>query len=178
MAAQQNEEATPKGTKAGRPSKYKAAYAQEAYELCLLGLTDAQLAEHFEVNADTIHEWKKVHPEFSESVRKGKIQADSKVAAALYKRALGFSYDEITFEKVDNKTNLEITPNALITQDAYKKKIVTKLVIPDTGAQMNWLKNRQKELWRDNDIDFDKLTDEQLDRVLDRILARQQKKGQ
>jgi hypothetical protein len=35
---------------------------------------------------------------------------------------------------------------------------------------MNWLKNRQKELWRDNmEIDFNKLTDEQLDKIIERL---------
>lgn len=152
----------------GRPTKYKPDFIQQAYDLTLLGFTDKQLAEHFEVNEDTIHEWKKVHPEFSESVKRGKSLVDAKVAGALLKRALGFKYDEITFEKIDGKIVLNNTSTEQIKEnEAYKKKVVTKLVVPDVGAQMNWLKNRQKELWRENEIDFSKFTEEQLDYIIE-----------
>ncbi|MBD0298307.1 MAG: hypothetical protein ICV84_24425, partial [Flavisolibacter sp.] len=161
-----------KENKGGRPTKYKEQYAKQAYELCLLGVTDAQLATYFEVNEDTIHEWKKCHPKFSESVKRGKLQADGKVAAALYKRALGFRYDEITWEKIELKLDDQSFSEDEIKTEAYKRKVVTKMVVPDTGAAMNWLKNRQRELWRDSEIDFDSLTDEQLDKLLDRIMVR------
>ncbi|MDQ3844202.1 MAG: hypothetical protein M3342_09340, partial [Bacteroidota bacterium] len=69
---------------------------------------------------------------------------------------------------------IELNPDkeSNIKTEAYKRKVVTKMVAPDTGAAMNWLKNRQRELWRDNEIDFDSLTDEQLDKILDRIMVR------
>jgi hypothetical protein len=159
----------------GRPSKYLPEYAKQARKLCLLdiGITDAHLAEFFEVNEDTIYEWKKKFPEFSESVKGGKKLADANVAAALYKRAIGFTYDEVTFEKIDAKVVLETTTAGDIkTDQAYKKKVVTKLVVPDTGAAMNWLKNRQKELWRDNEIDYSKMTDEQLDYIIEKLKKR------
>jgi hypothetical protein len=152
----------------GRPTKYKPEYCKSAYDLTLLGFIDKQLADHFEVNEDTIHEWKKTHPEFSESVKRGKAVVDAKVAGALLKRALGFKYDEVTFEKVSGKEAIELsTAGEIKKEDAYKKKVVTKLVIPDVGAQMNWLKNRQKELWRENEIDFSKLSEEQLDYIIE-----------
>ncbi len=162
-----------KENKGGRPTKYKPEYAEQAYELCLLGVTDAQLATYFEVNEDTIHEWKKVHPEFSESLRRGKLQADGKIAAALFKRALGFQYDETTWEKIE----LKAASQDDIKIEAFKRKVVTKTVVPDTGAITLWLKNRQKELWRDNELDFDSLTDEQLDKLLDRIMVKAFKDG-
>jgi hypothetical protein len=147
----------------GRPTKYRDAYCDQAKDLCLLGATDKMLADFFEVNEDTIHEWKKAHPEFYDSIKAGKMLADSKVAAALFKRATGFTYEETTFEKI-------VTDDAVddnIAVNLYKKKVVVKTLAPDTGAAMNWLKNRQKELWRDNiDIDFNKLSDEQLDRII------------
>lgn len=168
-----------KENNAGRPTKYRKEYNEQAYELCLLGLTDKQLAEHFEVNVDTIHEWKKAHPEFSDSLNRGKLLADGKVAAALYKRAIGFSYEELTFEKIDNKVTLEATTTGEIkTNDAYKKKIVTKMVVPDAGAAALWLKNRQRELWRDNEFDFSKLTDEQIDSLFERLRAKANQSNQ
>jgi hypothetical protein len=151
----------------GQPTKYKPEFNKIAYDLTLLGYTDKQLAEYFEVNEDTIYEWKKAHRSFSEALKKGKSLVDARVAGSLLKRALGFKYDEVTFEKVDSKEVIEQTPEGTIKVDAFKKKVVTKLVIPDVGAQMNWLKNRQKELWRENEIDFSKFTEEQLDYIIE-----------
>lgn len=150
----------------GRPTKYKPQYDEQAKQLCLLGFTDAQLAEHFEINEDTLYEWKKKHPNFSEALKSGKAVADGQVAMALHKRAVGFSYQEIIFEKVvsdaDSKEPIE--------SNLYRKKVVNKTIAPDTGAAMSWLKNRQKELWRDNyEIDFNKLTDAQLDAIIEKL---------
>lgn len=134
----------------GAPTKYKPEYAEEARKYCLLkGATDAELADHFEVAESTIKEWYKKHPEFSASVKAGKAGADMNVAEGFYKRATGYEYTETTFEKVDDKKVLELTPDALITVDAYKKKIVTKHLPADAGAALNWLKNRQPDNWRD-----------------------------
>ena len=56
----------------GRPTDYRAEYAEQAEKLCLLGATDIQLADFFDVAESTIHLWKHTHPEFSESIKDGK----------------------------------------------------------------------------------------------------------
>lgn len=53
-----------------RPTKYQEAYAEQARKLCLLGYTDAELADFFEVSESTINKWKLDYPEFSESIKK------------------------------------------------------------------------------------------------------------
>lgn len=128
----------------GRPTKYLKAYADQARKLCILGATDIQLATFFEVSESTISLWKVTHPEFSEAVKGAKIFADAQVAEALYKRALGFTYQETTFERLVT----DKTADEPISTSLYKKKVVIKTVVPDAGAAMNWLSNRQKELWR------------------------------
>lgn len=40
-------------SKGGRPTRYKAEYAQQAYKLCLLGATDKELADFFHVSGQT-----------------------------------------------------------------------------------------------------------------------------
>ena len=117
-----------------RPSKYKAEYAEQARKLCLLGATDKELADFFEVAEDTIHEWKKAHAEFSESIKKGKMQADSDVADRLYQRAMGYEHPEIDLRVV----GVEIVETP-----------ITKVYAPDTTAAIFWLKNRQRGKWRD-----------------------------
>lgn len=120
--------------KVGRPTKYDPKYDDQAYKLCLLGATDKELADFFEVNEDTIHEWKKVHPNFSESLKRGKIEADSNVGARLYERAMGFEHDSEEIKVVDK--SVERVP-------------IRKIYPPDTVAAIFWLKNRQSDKWRD-----------------------------
>lgn len=131
---------------AGRPSKYQQEYhVPRAYKLSLLGLTIDEIAVVFEIHRDTVYDWQKNKQEFSDALKAGKEEADSKVAKSLYKRALGYKYKESTFEKIV----LEAEKDNPIETDLYKKRIVTKEVPPDTTAQIFWLKNRQPSKWRD-----------------------------
>lgn len=134
--------------KRGRPSDYSSTYHPKAvFRPCLLGATDKEIAEIFEISEQTLNTWKAEHPEFLESIKKGKIDADSDVAHSLYKRACGFSYDETTKEPLYNTINGETIngddgkPLIAIT------KIVSKHVAPDTAAAFIWLKNRRG--WKD-----------------------------
>lgn len=118
----------------GRPSKYKAEYAEQAYKFCLLGATDARLGEMFGVTESTINMWKDTHKEFSESIKRGKEVADAEIAHALYHRAKGYSHQAV---KIFNNQG------EIITEE------YTEHYPPDTGAAMAWLKNRQPKDWRD-----------------------------
>lgn len=120
--------------KVGRPTKYKEEYAELAYKFSLLGAIDAQLAQLLEISESTLNNWKHEHPEFSESIKKGKEIADVEVVEALRKRAIGYSYEEIKTEESDQ---------------GNKRVVTTKEVVGDTTAQIFWLKNRQPRLWRD-----------------------------
>jgi hypothetical protein len=73
----------------GRPTDYKPEYCEQAEKLCLLGHTDAELAEFFEVVVATIYNWKNEHPEFLEATKRGKEIADANVAQSMYKNACG-----------------------------------------------------------------------------------------
>lgn len=64
----------------GRPTRYQDDYVQQGYQPCMLGATDRQLAEAFSVSEQTINRWKKKHPDFLESINKGKAYADALVA--------------------------------------------------------------------------------------------------
>jgi len=105
-----------------------------AYKFCLLGATDAKLAVLLSVNEDTIHEWKKVHPSFSESITRGKEVADAEIAEALFHRAKGYSHPEVNVSNYQGQITL--TP-------------LTKHYPPDTQAASLWLRNRQSSTWRD-----------------------------
>jgi hypothetical protein len=67
---------------------------QQAFALALLGATDRQIAEAFDVNEDTIHYWKRHKPEFLKKLNEGKLIANSAVAESFYKCATGYYYEE------------------------------------------------------------------------------------
>ena len=60
----------------GRPSLYKPEFAEQAFELCLAGATNRDLADTFEVGHSTIDNWLQKQPEFAQSVRRGRALAD------------------------------------------------------------------------------------------------------
>lgn len=119
---------------AGRPTDYREEYNEKARKLCLLGATDAELADFFEVAESTINNWKIDYPEFLESIKKGKEQADADIADSLYNRAKGYSHPDVHIANYEGKTI--VTP-------------LTKHYPPDTAAAIIWLKNRQPKKWRD-----------------------------
>src|SRR3982074_2871228 len=47
----------------GRPSLYKPEFAAQAFELCLAGATNRDLADTFDVGHSTIDNWLLKHPE-------------------------------------------------------------------------------------------------------------------
>ena len=43
--------------KQGRPTKYEEEYNEQAYKLCLLGATDKEIGDFFNVDERTINNW-------------------------------------------------------------------------------------------------------------------------
>ena len=107
------------------------------------GLTEEQIAKKCSVSPSTLSEWKNKFPELSEALKEGKEVIDTLVENALLKRALGYTYEEKTYER--KQITEEGDTGMVLT------KTVTKEVIPDTTAQIFWLKNRKRVEWRDNE---------------------------
>jgi hypothetical protein len=117
-----------------RPSKFNANHCQYAENLAMLGATDADLARAFDVAESTINLWKKEHPEFSESLKRGKDEADACVGQRLFQRATGYSHEDCHVSNFQGQ--ITVTP-------------LVKHYPPDTTAAIFWLKNRRPDLWRD-----------------------------
>lgn len=100
------------------------------------GLIDEQIAHNLGISTTAYYEYKQKYAEFAESLKNGKDDIDVMVENALLKRALGYTYEEVTFE------------------GGEETKRVVKEVQPDTTAQIFWLKNRRPQAWRDKqDLD-------------------------
>jgi hypothetical protein len=119
---------------AGRPTKYIKEYADQVYKLCLLGATDKEMADILGVTESTFNLWKKEHKEFSESIKRGKDDADANVADRLYQRAMGYEHKEDQIFQYQGK------PVIVPTVKHYP---------PDPTAAIFWLKNRQRGKWSD-----------------------------
>jgi hypothetical protein len=60
--------------KTGAPSKYKPEYCAQLIAHMTQGLSFETFAAVIKVNQDTLHEWAKVHPEFSEAKKEAWAQ--------------------------------------------------------------------------------------------------------
>lgn len=97
------------------------------------GLTDEQIASNLGIRRETLYVWKKQYTEISEALSRGKKVIDIQVENALLQRALGYEYKEV---KVKEELGI-----------CTEKTITTKQVVPDTTAQIFWLKNRKPYQW-------------------------------
>ena len=138
-------------------TKYRPEYNDMARKLCLLGATDADVADFFGVAKYTIWKWRKDYPEFAEAMDAGRVVADANVVNRLYMRAIGYSYTEQ--KPVSAKGDVKIVE-------------INKHMPPDVTACIFWLKNRQRHKWRDRydyvmdedpkEIDPESLSDKEL----------------
>jgi hypothetical protein len=108
---------------------------------CRDGASVGDLCKLIGCKKTLFHQIKKIHPEFLGLLKEGRAVADYKVEAALFKRACGFEYEE---ESSEVRMSHDGTAGQIISVKKTKK-----IVPPDTGAAMAWLKNRMPEKWRD-----------------------------
>ncbi|MFZ3017134.1 MAG: hypothetical protein WA056_01605 [Gallionella sp.] len=120
----------------GRPTAFRSEHSAQARKLCLLGATDADLADFFGVGEATINRWKLAHPEFRESIKSGKMDADANVAESLYRAAIGGGTLTDTKEQAD--------ADGKVTRTKEVRQVQASVT-----AMIFWLKNRQPDKWRD-----------------------------
>ena len=116
------------------------------------GLTDEQISQNMGIAYSTLRSWRDKFSAISAVLKKGKEVVDRQVENALLKRALGYEYEEVK-EKFEGGEMTERT-------------VVKKEVIPDTTAQIFWLKNRKPDKWRDKPDYEDTSAIDKLDSIL------------
>lgn len=117
------------------------------------GLTDIDIAKNIGIVPATLYVWKNKYNEIAEALKIGKDVADRQVENALFKRAIGYNYQEVKDIKDLDDTGRE----------RVRQEITHKHVMGDVTAQIIWLKNRKPEIWRDRPTNQDR--DEQQARI-------------
>ena len=122
----------------GQPTSYKPDYNALARNYCLLGATNEELAQFFEVSHRTIDNWIATHGAFGKSVRDGRLHADAGIASRLHERAMGY---------------VQVIERRELCRGEEKVITTTVHYPPDTNACMFWLRNRQPTKWRHRVVD-------------------------
>ena len=112
------------------------------------GATDEEICSALGIAQSTFYEYKKKYPELSEALRTGRQNVVLTIKAALFKRAIGFEYEERRgTQKNGQLTNIEI----------FKRYCP-----PDTTAAQLLLRNYDKT-WRDKDVITSDLKQQEID---------------
>ena len=130
--------------KVGRKSKYETHVKPKLALITVWsrnGCIEEQIWKKLGVGKDSFYLYKREHQELFDALKLGKEDADDMVEAALYKRAMGYEYEEAEESESYNPETGQTT----------KTRTITKHLVADTTAQIFWLKNRRKDKWRNNE---------------------------
>lgn len=128
----------------GEKVMFLAEYIERVYNLALLKrhISDREIADYFNTTPEMVQTWKQQYPEFRDAIKEGGLEADAKVARALFDRAKGTTY----------KTNEVVK----VKEDRYTERVeiveVEKTIPADITAAQTWLKNRAEGWAKDNPV--------------------------
>jgi len=104
------------------------------------GLTKVQICKNLGISVAALNKFKKQHIELVNALKKGREIAVTEVENALFRRALGYDYEEV-------KTSIRVV-DGVETKFTEKTR---KHMPPDVAACSILLKNKDKERgWSDN----------------------------
>lgn len=109
------------------------------------GYTDRAICEFFKISPAAFYNYLRASVKFKESVDDAKRIADEPIESALRRKALGFKYEERTFEVVGEDLN---PVTGKIEPVKTLKKVTEKYCLPDVDAISFWLTNRHPTIWK------------------------------
>lgn len=107
------------------------------------GLTHKEIADNLGISLQSFDNYVRRYEDFADAVDAGAEECEIHIENAMVKRALGYSYKEVTRER-----KLVVDPET--GEEEYRlvvTKSVTKHVPPDVGAQQYYLEHRVPKRW-------------------------------
>ena len=123
----------------GRKPKYDSyikPHLEKIKDWAAAGATEREICDALGVSVSEFNDYKNKYSELSDALRAGRQNVVLNIKAALYKRALGFNYEE--------KIGRNSEKNGVSTE------IYQRYAPPDTTAAAMLLRNYDKS-WRDKD---------------------------
>lgn len=153
--------------KRGRKNKYFTHVHPRLEEIahwCRDGLTEEEICKRLGVSVPAFANYKKEFIELIETLKVNREIADYHVEDSLYMRALGYEYEEETYEEFALDRPYIKDDGTIVRTELRLTKKVKKKQAPDVTAQIFWLKNRRSDKWRDKqDIEHTGSVDHKLD---------------
>lgn len=119
----------------GRPRKYNPEIHLPIAEVAAaLGATNSEISKALGISEDTLYQWTHDYPQFSETIRFGKIDPDNAVEQSLWRRATGYSHEET---------------KVFCSQGEIIKVSITKHYPPEPKCIDLFLKNRKPGQYRE-----------------------------
>lgn len=104
------------------------------------GATMPDLAAFLGIAVSTLYKLQDEHADVAEAIKTARSRADAHVESALFKRAMGYDYQELQGVKEQGEDGELKTKSA---------RFVTRHAPPDVTACIFWLKNRRPDAWND-----------------------------
>ena len=131
-------------SKGGRPSKYDGDVEPRLEEVrawAKAGATNKEIAAALGIGERTFYDFQEQYPQFSQTIREGRMTGAAEVKTALLKLAVGY--------KAQDK-EIIAEPDASGKQVPIRTKIIERQVGPDLKAIEAYLRNTADE-WSDMD---------------------------
>lgn len=129
--------------KRGRPNAYTERIEPRKEEIvnwAKAGATNAEIATALGISYSTFMDHVSKNPDFSDSLKEARLSGVPEVKLALYKRAVGFEYEEKkTYMKKDEEGKMQ-----------QYTELTKKTALPDVGAIQTFLRNNTED-FRDRD---------------------------
>ena len=129
--------------KPGRRSYWETRIEPRLEEIaawCRDGHTDIEMCKALGISVSVFCKYKREKEQLVQALKVNKAIADLTVENSLYKRANGYRYKETVKE-------IKTGPDGEVIFKHAKE--IEKEALPDTTAQIFWLKNRKQKEWRD-----------------------------
>ena len=118
----------------GRPTKYNEELCDEVISLGKQGFSVTQIAYELDIHKDTLYEWKKKHPEFSDAIKKARDYAQGFWEHQLRTAALGMNPEGVT----PNPTLMIFQMKNRFPDEWREKQTTEHVGKDDTKLEIKW----------------------------------------